>query len=124
MRKCFHIYCVTPDLIWVSDVREDLVLTNTAGNILHHLNDSCPGAGGRHTVNSENALMYIHLNVKKLSNDMKSNTTLIQTAKDSTWQSYCVYCSLTSGDLLVGMFSEFIDQIPSKVIRFRKMSLV
>lgn len=122
VRKCFHISCVTPDLIWVSDVGNDLILTNTAGSILHHINDSCPGAGGKHTVNCENELMYIdhYANVKKVSNDLKSNTTLIQTAKDSMWIPQCVYYSPTSGDLLVGMFSKDDGQIPSKVIRYNQ----
>lgn len=67
VRKCFHIACVTPDLIWVSDVGKDIILTNTAGCILHHIDDSCPGVGGKHTVNCENELMFIdhYLNVKK-----------------------------------------------------------
>lgn len=54
---------------------------------------------------------------------MKSNTTLIQAATDSTWQPRCVYCSPTSGDLLVRMFSKYTGQIPSKVIQYKSGQL-
>lgn len=38
--------------------------------------------------------------LKKLSNDLKTTTTLI----NSNLNSRCVYCSLITGDLLVGVF--------------------
>ncbi|XP_065929521.1 uncharacterized protein [Magallana gigas] len=100
--RCYHISCVTSDLVWVSD-EDNLILTDTIGVPLHRVEDSCSD-GGIHTVNSESELIYIDMydNINKLSKDMKTTTTFIERT-DSTWRPWCVYWSPSTGDLLVGM---------------------
>ncbi|XP_052681678.1 uncharacterized protein LOC128162487 [Crassostrea angulata] len=101
---CEHISCVTSDRVWISDYRNNLMLTDTTGVPLHHV-DSCRGLyGGSHTVNSESELIYIERNenINKLSKDMKTTTTFIERT-DSTWGPRSVYWSPSTGDLLVGM---------------------
>ncbi|XP_065937207.1 uncharacterized protein [Magallana gigas] len=101
---CFHISCVTSDRVWVSDWK-NLMLTDTTGVPLHRVEDSWSGFG-LHTVNSESELIYIdrNSNINKLSKDMKTTTTFIETT-DSTWEPRCVYWSPSTGDLLVGMYN-------------------
>ena len=55
-------------------------------------------------MNCEGELIYIdeEWNIIKLCNDMKTTTTLIKHT-DKTWEPRCVYCSPSSGDILVGM---------------------
>ena len=55
-------------------------------------------------MNCDSELIYIaeDININKLSSDMKATTTLIKHT-DTTWKPLCVYCSPSSGDLLVGM---------------------
>nr|XP_022312660.1 uncharacterized protein LOC111117740 isoform X4 [Crassostrea virginica] len=101
---CDHISCVTPDRVWVSD-KNNLILTETAtGKKLHSVEDQLSSGIGIHTVNSEGELIYIdkEYNIIKLCNDMKTTTTFIKHT-DTTWEPQCVYCSPSSGDLLVGM---------------------
>ncbi|XP_078309631.1 uncharacterized protein LOC144617960 isoform X2 [Crassostrea virginica] len=114
---CFHISCVTPDRVWVSDYNK-LILTDTAtGKQLHSVEHSLDSGTGKHTVNCEGELIYIdkERNIIKLCNDMKTTTTLIKHT-DTTWETWCVYCSPSSGDLLVGMST---DKFPytGKVMR-------
>nr|XP_022337256.1 uncharacterized protein LOC111133292 [Crassostrea virginica]XP_022337257.1 uncharacterized protein LOC111133292 [Crassostrea virginica]XP_022337258.1 uncharacterized protein LOC111133292 [Crassostrea virginica]XP_022337259.1 uncharacterized protein LOC111133292 [Crassostrea virginica] len=106
VEKCSHISRVTPDRFWVSDYN-DLILTDTAtGKQLHSVNDSLYSvtSAGIHSVNCDSELIYIDKdkNINKLSSDMKTTTTLIKHT-DTTWIPRCVYCSSSSGDLLVGM---------------------
>nr|XP_019928081.2 uncharacterized protein LOC105341154 [Crassostrea gigas] len=104
--NCYHISCLAVDQIWVSD-RTNIILTKITGQILHHLTDSCRDgyATGLHTVNSDSELIYINrnYNIKKLSNDNKTTITFIERTDNSTstWRPRCVYCSLSTGDLLV-----------------------
>nr|XP_022286525.1 uncharacterized protein LOC111099508 [Crassostrea virginica]XP_022286526.1 uncharacterized protein LOC111099508 [Crassostrea virginica] len=105
VKRCFHISCVTPDRVWVSDSK-NLILTDTAtGKQLHSVEHPSNSWSGIHTVNCEGELIYIdkELNIIKLCNDMKTTTTLIKHT-DKTWRPSCVYCSPSSGDLLVGMW--------------------
>lgn len=46
--RCHHLSCVTSDQVWVSDLRRNLILTNTAGSTLSHLNDFCRNVYGAH----------------------------------------------------------------------------
>ena len=104
---CRHISFVTPDRVWVSDNRYNLILTDTAtGKKLHSVENplhswSTPGL---HTVNCDSELIYIDKdkNINKLSSDMKTTATLIKHT-DKTWKPRCVYSSPSSGDLLVGI---------------------
>eukprot|EP00105_Crassostrea_gigas_P044861 XP_019929009.1 PREDICTED: uncharacterized protein LOC109620626 [Crassostrea gigas] len=80
---CDHISCVTSERVWVSDYRNNLILTDTTGVPLHHVEDSCSDSYdgyGLHTVNSETELIYIdrNYNINKLSKDMKTTTTFIK----------------------------------------------
>nr|XP_034309352.1 uncharacterized protein LOC117683690 [Crassostrea gigas] len=103
--RCDHISCVTSDRVWVSDGRNNLMLTDTTGVPLHRVEDSWNG-DGLHTVNSESELIYIdrNYNINKLSKDMKTTTTFIERT-NSTWRPWCVYWSPSTGDLLVGMYN-------------------
>ncbi|XP_078312195.1 uncharacterized protein LOC144618947 [Crassostrea virginica] len=116
---CGHISCVTPDQVWVSD-QNNLILTDTAtGKQLHRLAHSLDSWTGIHTaaVNSVSELIYIDKdrNINKLSSDMKTTATLIKHT-DTTWYPLCVYCSPSSGDLLVGMWRR--DTFTGKVMRY------
>ncbi|XP_078327656.1 uncharacterized protein LOC144623211 isoform X1 [Crassostrea virginica] len=105
VNECTHISCVTPDRVWVSDYN-NLILTDTAtGKQLHSVEHSLNSGTGIHTMNCEGELIYIdeEWNIIKLCNDMKTTTTLIKHT-DKTWEPVCVYCSPSSGDLLVGMY--------------------
>uniref|UniRef100_K1QNS7 Tripartite motif-containing protein 2 n=1 Tax=Magallana gigas TaxID=29159 RepID=K1QNS7_MAGGI len=115
---CSHISCVTSDRVWVSDYRDNIMLTDTTGVPLHRVEDSLSGLG-LHTVNSESELIYIdrNYNINKLSKDMKTTTTFIETT-DSTWIPRCVYWSPSTGDLLVGMYN--IDTKTGKVTRYNQ----
>nr|XP_034307934.1 uncharacterized protein LOC117683150 [Crassostrea gigas] len=118
--RCYHISCVTSDRVWVSDYRNNLMLTDTTGVPLHCVEDSCSSAlYGLHTVNSESELIYIDrkYNIKKLSKDMKTTTTFIERT-DSTWLPWCVYWSPSTGDLLVGMYNN--DTETGKVTRYNQ----
>nr|XP_022291713.1 uncharacterized protein LOC111103018 [Crassostrea virginica]XP_022291714.1 uncharacterized protein LOC111103018 [Crassostrea virginica]XP_022291715.1 uncharacterized protein LOC111103018 [Crassostrea virginica]XP_022291716.1 uncharacterized protein LOC111103018 [Crassostrea virginica] len=117
---CEHISCVTPDRVWVTD--RNLILTDTAtGKQLHSVEDSLNSDSGIHAVNCKGELIYIDKehNIIKLCNDMKTTTTLIKRT-DTTWIPLCVYCSPSSGDLLVGMFREDTDTdtYTGKVMRY------
>ncbi|XP_078321430.1 uncharacterized protein LOC111113944 isoform X1 [Crassostrea virginica] len=121
VKYCFHISCVTPDRVWVSDVN-NLILTDTVtGKQLHKVEHQLDSATGIHTVNCEGELIYIdeEYNIIKLCNDMKTTTTLIKHT-DTTWKPFCVYCSPSSGDLLVGMWKKHPDTETStgKVMRY------
>lgn len=99
-----HITCVTPDMVLASDHRNNLILTNTSGDILHHLTELCTGYDGSHAVTSKGELIYIDksFNIIKLSNDIKKTTEIISNT-DYTWIKRSVYCSPVNGDLLIGM---------------------
>ncbi|XP_052692488.1 uncharacterized protein LOC128170749 [Crassostrea angulata] len=117
---CFHISCVTSDRVWVSDGRNNLMLTDTTGVPLHRVKDSCSDYDrGLHTVNSESELIYIdrNYNINKLSKDMKTTTTFIERT-DSTWRPRCVYWSPSTGGLLVGMYKDNTDT--GKVTRYNQ----
>ncbi|XP_078340528.1 uncharacterized protein LOC144627404 [Crassostrea virginica] len=118
VKHCFHISCVTPDRVWVNDSK--IILTDTAtGKQLHSVEDPLYSGDGIHTVNCEGKLIYINKedNIIKLCNDMKTTTTLIKHT-DTTWRPQCVYCSPSSGDLLVGMWRR--DTLTGKVMRYNK----
>nr|XP_022294182.1 uncharacterized protein LOC111104490 [Crassostrea virginica]XP_022294184.1 uncharacterized protein LOC111104490 [Crassostrea virginica]XP_022294185.1 uncharacterized protein LOC111104490 [Crassostrea virginica]XP_022294186.1 uncharacterized protein LOC111104490 [Crassostrea virginica] len=119
--ECRHISCVTPDRVWVSD-EDIIILTDTAtGKQLHSVEDSLSFHSGIHTVNCKSELIYIDKedNIIKLCNDLETTTTLIKHT-DKTWIPQCVYCSPSSGDLLVGMWSydEDTDTYTGKVMRY------
>nr|XP_034331027.1 uncharacterized protein LOC105337770 [Crassostrea gigas] len=109
VKCCYHISYVTSDQVWVSDYKNNIILTNTTGDTLHHVKDSFSGSFnyGIHTVNSESKLIYIdkNYNINKLSKDMKTTTTFIERT-DSAWKPLCVYWTPSTRGLLVGMYRE------------------
>lgn len=108
---CCHITIVTSNRFWVSDDKNNLILSNSAGNTLHHLDGlsrtDVSTKYGSHTVNSEGELIYMNskFNIDKLSKDMKTITPFIEIT-DSTWKPQCIYCSNFTGDVLVGMYKK------------------
>lgn len=108
---CYHISCVKPDQVWVSDIRNNLILTTATGVILHRFDDllcRCSYRGpGLHTVNGRGELIYIdkHVNINKMLKDMTTITTFIE-RRDFTWKPRCVYSSPHTGDLSVALYRE------------------
>lgn len=85
-------------MVWASDHRNNLILTNTSGDILHHLTELCIGYDGSHAVTNKGELIYIDksFNIIKLSNDIKKTTEIISNT-DYTWIKRSVYCSPVNG---------------------------
>ncbi|XP_078320523.1 uncharacterized protein LOC144621380 [Crassostrea virginica] len=122
VKQCLHISSVTPDRVWVSDANNLILIDTATGKQLHSVDDPLQYLGtGIHTVNCKCELIYIDMefNIIKLCNDMKTTTTLIKHT-DKTWKPQCVYCSPSSGNLLVGMFREDEDvgTLTGKVMRY------
>ncbi|XP_061193781.1 uncharacterized protein LOC133202019 [Saccostrea echinata] len=115
----YHISRVSSDRVWISD-GNNLILTNTAGDRLHHLTGIPSGlfSYGVHTVNNDGDLIYIDsdYNINNLSKDDRIKTTLIK--YKAPWRPQSVYSSLSTGDLLVGMYYYTIDTFTGKVVRY------
>lgn len=122
IRHCRHISFARTDKVWVSDDENNLILTNTTGEILHHLNDKCSDSlsCGFHTVNSENELIYIEKNhnIKILSTNLRA-FKLIK-AEDSIWKPLSVHFSWSTGDLLVGACRFEFDTWIGIIIRYNQ----
>ncbi|XP_061195226.1 uncharacterized protein LOC133203464 [Saccostrea echinata] len=114
VRCGYHITRVSSDRVWISDYN-NLILTNTAGDKLHHLTGIDRGYGV-HTVTRDGDLIYIdsHSNINKLSTDHRVKSTLIKYT--APWVPQCVYSSPSTGDLLVGMYR--YDTDTAKVNRY------
>lgn len=115
--NCRHISNLKRYKIWVSG-KENIVLTNMQGDNLYSIDNVCAELGV-HTVNKERELIFIdgNCNIRKLSNDMKTTTTLVETA-NPTWRPGCVCWSPFAKDLLVGMYREDIKT--GKVSRYNQ----
>lgn len=101
---CSHLSLVSADELWVSDDK-NIVLINNTGKSMHRIKDSSnKRCCGLHTVASDGELIYINkeYNIMKLSTIMKTKTKFI-TLKDSALKPLSVYCSLFTGDILVGV---------------------
>nr|XP_022292674.1 uncharacterized protein LOC111103591 isoform X2 [Crassostrea virginica] len=111
LNRCTEISLVTSGMFWVSNKgsAEDidafkpvkLILSDTEGNTLAQITDArC--YWGVHTMSKNRDLIYIadNGNIIKLSNDMKTKTTV---ATKTDWIPFCLFCSKSSGDVLVGM---------------------
>jgi hypothetical protein len=99
-----HISRVTSDRVWVNDYN-NIILTDTTGITIHRVTDLAQWyIGGLHTVNSFGELIYIDnkLNINKLSLENKTLTSVLWVT--SEWLPRCVYCSPTTGDLIVGIW--------------------
>lgn len=100
---CYHISRVTSNRVWVSD-RNNLILTDTTrGDKLYTLNDSVDSDRAKHTMNREGGLIYINKDevVHSFSNAMETTTPLKST--DCRLIPQCLYCSPSTGDILVGV---------------------
>lgn len=75
---CKHMHFVAPDSIWVSGNQQNLMLTNTKGEILYHV--KCNRSHGIHTVSSDRNLIYIDndSNIQKLSEDLKFTKIVLE----------------------------------------------
>lgn len=82
---CKHMSFVTPDDIWVSDNQQNLMLTNTKGELLHLVKSN--RSHGVHTVSSDRELIYIDNDndIMKLSKDMKISKKILKT-ENSQWR--------------------------------------
>ncbi|XP_062571628.1 uncharacterized protein LOC134233656 [Saccostrea cucullata] len=109
-----HISCVTPGIAWVSSWN-NLNLTDTAGNNVLFLKDKCNN-NGVHTVTKEGSLVYIdrEYNINKLSLSNETKSTLMRVVEP--WKPYCIYCSPSNGDFLIGMMRQ--DKYIAKVARY------
>ena len=117
---CDHISCVRSDRVWVSDSWNSIILIDTAtGNAIYRLKDTSGLDSGKHTVNNDSELIYInnHDTISKLSADMKTTTLLIDKTEPE-WDPICVYCSPSSGDLLIGMSGYESGMVIGKVMRY------
>ena len=124
---CVHISCVTPNRVWVSDWNNVSLIDTSTGKTIYRLNNSAVLESGIHTVNSDSELIYIDnlYNICKVAADMKT-TTLLKGESDPEWTPLCVYCSPSSGDLLVGMnrFDTLTDMVIGKVMRYNEASTI
>lgn len=111
-------------MVWVSDNKNNLILTNTTCDTIYHPKDLCKDlCSGLHTVNREGELFYIHRNytIKKMSMDLETTTACIMKT-DSKWKPRCVFWSPNSEDLLVGMNLNNGDKEIGKVVRYDRAS--
>lgn len=117
-----HISCVALDNFWVNEGNK-FILMNKKGDSIHQLNDlNTYSHDGIHTVNSDSELLFIDKSdkINKVSKDMKTITTFIDTA-DSLWRPLCVYWGPYSGDLLVGMYRKDTEyKKTSKISRYNQ----
>lgn len=121
MSGCLHISHVRPDKFWVSDNRTNLVLFNEKGQNTRHLknemNNGASNLTGAHTVTKNNDLIYINTYNKIKRVSKKELNTICLEKVDKVWIYRCVYSSLSSGNLLVGMQNK--NSACSKITRYR-----
>ena len=122
--SCEHISCVTGNQAWISQGSQIALIEITTGKYLHMLNDAVSGFWwGLHTVNADCELFYISSenSVIKLSYDRKSATTFLGNVHPSH-QLRSLYCSKSTGDLLIGMhiLDENTYEEVGIVVRFDK----
>lgn len=126
---CSHICNISSELVWVSD-KNNLVLANTKGETLHHLNDLyylqhtsklSSSRTGLHTVNGIGELFYINTDfvITKLSSDLKTTSTFI-TRTDFEWTPVCIHCSMITGDLLVGIVGTAPGKISKPIAKINR----
>lgn len=119
INHCRHISCVASQKIWASE-QKNLILTSIKGDTLYRVKKLCINDfSGVHAVTSKGELIYVDrdFNIIKTSMDLKSTTTFIQRT-DFTWRCWCVYWSLSTEDLLVGMYRVYPEV--GKVTRYNQ----
>ncbi|XP_062613894.1 uncharacterized protein LOC134275645 [Saccostrea cucullata] len=104
--QCVHISRVSSDRVWICD-KDNLILTNTAGEELTRLTGISSGEGV-HTVTSDGDLIYIDRkgNIIKLSKD-NTVKTVLKSYNTEQWEPHCVYSSPSTGYLLVGIYNKY-----------------
>lgn len=87
---CKHISFVEPNNVWVSDISNNLLFTNTKCKNIYHVNHIGRGHGIQ-TVNSDNELIYFNNtnNIKKLSSDTKTTTTFVEATHPQWRKNMC-----------------------------------
>lgn len=117
VKSCNDITAVTSEMVWVSNCSDpmyiydlrpvSIILSDTEGNTLAQITDARSCLIGFYTMSKNRDLIYIddNENIIKLSNDMKTKTTVVT---KTDWKSCSVFCSKSSGDILVGM----IENVP------------
>lgn len=117
VEHCYHISCLSPNRVWVSDGKHLILADTTTGGTIFRV---CNPLGyfnvGLHALNSTCDLFYIdkEFNINKLSSNMKTRSIFLK-QPDSNWETQCLYCSLTSDELLVGMWKRGVG---GKVLRY------
>lgn len=116
-----HVSFLASDRIWVRGACT-FSLMKTKDKPLHHQTnlhlETFGFYSGRHAENNENEVFYIHNknnNIYKLSKDKKSTLFIM---KNSSWEYQCVYWSMITNDLLVGMYRK--DKQTGLVSRYNK----
>ena len=122
--NCEHISFLTEEVVWVSD-KQSLVLTETTtGNTKFSLTDVLHISwSGVHSVDNDYGLVYIDNNhsIKHISNDGK--TTILIKRNDSEWKPQCLYCSPSTGELLIAMHivESKTNKEMGKIIRYSRV---
>lgn len=109
--NCVDICFVPPNLFWVNN-GNNLILTNTHGQVLHRVSYSYSC-----TANTFK-MLYIDsdLCIQELSHQTKESKLLIK--RPSSWLPLGVHCCPSNGDLLVGMISFTSYPRKAKVVRY------
>ncbi|XP_078330663.1 uncharacterized protein LOC144624640 [Crassostrea virginica] len=122
--SCQHISWVTRDQVWISERNKLVLIDTTTGNIIHTVNDVVDGWWwGLHTLNTDCELLYVSTDnsITKLSNDRKTATP-VYTMKGTSYQPKSLYCSLFTGDLLIGMTGKYEYKETGIVAKLNKTS--
>lgn len=117
IQNCGHIFCNSPDRVWVSD-ENNLILADTEkGDKLRSVENSLKDSVGKHTMNSDGHLIYIDENydIRKIS-EIETTSLIVIKNTDSTWKPKCVFSTLT-GHLLVGLVNEETET--GKITRYK-----
>lgn len=125
INACFHISCGKQNKFYVSS-QNRLILTNIEGDTLnvrditsHGEINSSIGGFGIHAIDKNQDIVYINKEF-----DIVSGSHNIRLKKKIDWIPQCVHCSLTTGDILVGVWN--CKANTAQVVRYysgREMSI-
>lgn len=126
--ECDHISCVKQNEIWVSGYNQLILHDISTGNKLCHVDDLLQNSRtGLHAVNPNRELIYIdkdyNINKLSLSDDLKILTVFIKNTS-STWKPQCVFCSPSTGDILVAMSRYDGEVCAGIVMRYSDIGLL
>lgn len=123
--RCGHISFLTLDRIWISDHSKIVIMQNELFHtdkkviqdsfIVRHKRFF----NGFHTMCRDGTFIYIDktYTIKKVSIDLKKETSFIA-SEDTVWIPLCVYSSLSSADLLVGVWRK--TPMAGKILRYNQ----